>query len=173
VGWEVERFFRGERGRCGWTRYNGLSTLNHLTPQSLRPCSLLHSRMTCLKLSMPCPSARRRPSRPPFPPEQGPPPRAAAIRTFLAIALQLGRVFPWLLEVTRATGQADRSGMRRASRAGADSVLDGACDRGRGPYVRGAIDLQRRTEPLTRLRRSRSGHTPQAVAGRRDDKVAA
>jgi hypothetical protein len=63
--------------------------------------------------------------------------------------------------------------MRRAARVIADGVLDGAHDRGRGQLVRSAIDQQRRSEPLTRLRPSRSGRTPQAVAARRSDKVAA
>ena len=55
----------------------------------------------------------------------------------------------------------------------ADGVLDGARDRGRGPHVRSVIDQQRRSAPLTRLRPSRSGRTPQALAARRRDKVAA
>jgi hypothetical protein len=63
--------------------------------------------------------------------------------------------------------------MRRAARLIADGVLDGARDRGDGPLVRSVIDQQRRTEPLTRLRPSRHGRTPQAVAARRRNKVAA
>ena len=55
----------------------------------------------------------------------------------------------------------------------ADGVLDGARDRGRGQYVRSAIDQQRRSAPLTRLRPSRPGRTPQALAALRRAKVAA
>jgi len=63
--------------------------------------------------------------------------------------------------------------VRRASIMIADGVLDGARDRGRGQYVRSAIDQQRRSAPLTRLRPSRPGRTPQALAALRRAKVAA
>jgi hypothetical protein len=52
-------------------------------------------------------------------------------------------------------------------------VLDGARDRGRAGTVRSVIDQQRRTTPLTHLRPSRPGRTPQAAAARRNHKVAA
>ncbi len=124
---------------------------------------------------MTSPNVKRPPTARPFPPERRtsrqPPP--AAIRTFFAVALQLGRVLPSLIELTRTIDRADPAGMRRAARVIADGVLDGAHDRGRGQLVRSAIDQQRRSEPLTRLRPSRSGRTPQAVAARRSDKVAA
>lgn len=69
--------------------------------------------------------------------------------------------------------RADRLDMRCAAQIVADAVLDGARDRGRGPYVRSVIDQQRRAAPLTRLRPSRPGRTPRAVAARRGNKVAA
>jgi hypothetical protein len=89
------------------------------------------------------------------------------------VALQLGRVFPKLIELIRAVERGDRLALRRAASAIADSVLDGARDRGRGHHVRSAIDQQRRTDPLRRLRPSRTGRTPQALAARRRAKVAA
>jgi hypothetical protein len=95
-----------------------------------------------------------------------------AVRTFFAVALQLGRAFPSLVELTRAVDHCDRSGMRGAARLVADAVLQGARDRGQGPLVRSAIDQQRRTVPLTRLRLSRPGRSPQALAAKRANKVA-
>ena len=50
------------------------------------------------------------------------------------------------------------------TRSIAEAVLDGARDRGAGPLVRSVIDLQRRTDSLTRLRPSRPGRSPQAAA---------
>lgn len=87
-------------------------------------------------------------------------PPAAPVRTFFAVALQLGRVFPCLIELTRAVDNTDRSAMRHAARVIANAVLDGARDRGRGQHVRSVVDQQRRTEPLTRMRPSRRGRTP-------------
>jgi hypothetical protein len=95
------------------------------------------------------------------------------VRTFFAVALQLGRCFSSLTELVRAGDNADRLAMRRAACAIANGILDGARDRGRGPLARSVIDQQRRTSPLTRLRPSRPGRTPQAVAARRNHKVAA
>lgn len=95
------------------------------------------------------------------------------MRTFFAVALQLGRVFPALIELTRAVDHADPPAMREAARLIADAVLHGARDRGGGRYLRSAVDQQQRTAPLTRQRPTRPGRTPQAVASRRGDKVAA
>lgn len=88
------------------------------------------------------------------------------MRTFFAIALQLGRAYPALVALTRATYRGDELGVLRAARSIAEDILDAARDRGAGPLVRSVIDLQRRTEPLTRLRPSRPGRSPQAVAAR-------
>lgn len=101
------------------------------------------------------------------------PPSPAPIRTFFAVALQIGRAFPNLIALTRAIAGADRFAMRRAARKIAEGVLDGARDRGRGVIVRSVIDQQRRTTPLTQPRPSRPGRTPQALAARRNHKVAA
>jgi hypothetical protein len=93
-------------------------------------------------------------------------PAKARVRTFFAVALQMARTFPALLELAQALYSGDRLGLRRAARAIAHGILEGARDRGTGPLVRSAIDQQRRTAPLTRLRPSRPGRTPQAVAAR-------
>ena len=97
----------------------------------------------------------------------------ARVRTFFAVALQIARCFTALVAVTKAIYIGDRPGLRRAARDLAHGILDGARDRGTGPLVRSVIDTQRRTDPLTRLRPSRPGRTPQAVAARarRDAKV--
>ena len=87
--------------------------------------------------------------------------------------MQLARVFPSLVELTRAVDNADRVAVRRAARVIANALLVGARDRGRGLHVRSAIDQQRRSNPLRRPRPSRKGRTPQAIAARRGDKVAA
>lgn len=92
---------------------------------------------------------------------------AGAVRTFFAIALQLARVFPQLLELVRAAGRDDRHLRRRAALAIADAVLDGARDRGKGKFLRTLIDQQQRSASLNKLRPSRPGRTPQAVARRR------
>lgn len=97
------------------------------------------------------------------------------MRTFFAVALQIARTFPALVDLAKAVHAGDRLGLRRAALAIAQAVLDGARDRGTGPMVRSVIDQQRRTDPLTRLRPSRPGRTPQAVAARarHGDKVTA
>ena len=113
---------------------------------------------------------------PELPPQSATPQRVhptAAVRTFFAVALQLGRVFPSLIELIRAVERRDQRAMRRAASLIANAVLHGARDRGRGQHVRSVIDQQRRTKPLTGLRPSRSGRTPQAIAARRGAKVAA
>jgi DNA-directed RNA polymerase specialized sigma subunit len=63
--------------------------------------------------------------------------------------------------------------MRRDARVIAGGVLDGARDRGRGQMSRSVIDQQRRATSLTQQRPSRPGRTPQAIAARRNHKVAA
>jgi hypothetical protein len=95
------------------------------------------------------------------------------VRTFFAVALQIGRMFPELVALSKALHAGDWLGVRRAARAIAQGILDGARDRGGGPLVRSVIDQQRRMESLTKLRRSRPGRTPQAVAAerRRGDRV--
>ena len=98
------------------------------------------------------------------PPER---PTTAVVRTFFAVALQLGRVFPQLVDLAAAIFDGRRHDMRRASRAIATAILKGARDRGGGNHVRTVIDLQRRSASLTRLRKSRKGRGPQAVAARR------
>jgi hypothetical protein len=97
----------------------------------------------------------------------------ARVRTFFAVALQIARSFPALVALAKAVYNGDRLAVRRAAQLIAQSILDGARDRGSGPLVRSAIDQQRRTDPLTRLRPSRPGRTPQALAARarRSDKV--
>lgn len=97
------------------------------------------------------------------------------MRTFFAIALQLGRKFSELVTLVTALYAGNRLSLCQAAHAIADAVLDGARDRGSGPLVRSVIDQQRKTAPLTRLRPSRPGRTPQAVAARarRSAKVAA
>jgi hypothetical protein len=99
----------------------------------------------------------------------------ARVRTFFAVALQIARTFPAVGALAKAMHSGDRLGVRRAARAIAQGILDGARDRGAGPRVRTLIDQQRRTDPLTRLRPSRPGRTPQALAAatRRGDKVTA
>ena len=71
-----------------------------------------------------------------------------AVRTFFAIALQLARAFPRLVDLAVGVAERDHARLRRAARALADAVLDGARDRGTGPLVRSLIDQQRRSEPL-------------------------
>jgi len=102
-------------------------------------------------------------------------PTAARVRTFFAVALQIARMYPQMVALTRALHLGDSLGLRRAARALAQGILDGARDRGRGRLVRSVIDQQRRTVPLTCLRPSRPGRTPQALAARarRGDKVTA
>jgi hypothetical protein len=102
-------------------------------------------------------------------------PTSARVRTFFAVALQMARLFPELVALTKALHAGDRLAVRRAARTIAQGILDGARDRGSGPLVRSLIDQQRRTQSLTRLRPSRKGRTPQAVAAerRRGDKVTA
>jgi hypothetical protein len=105
-------------------------------------------------------------------------PATARVRTFFAVALQLGRAFAPLVDLVKAVYAGDPFGLQRAAQAIAHAVLHGARDRGKGPMVRCAIDQQRRTEPLTRLRPSRPGRTPQAIAARarrraKGDKVTA
>ena len=78
--------------------------------------------------------------------------------------MQIARAYPALIALVRALSDGDRLGLRRAARSIAEAVLDGARDRGAGPLVRSVIDLERRTESLTRLRPSRPGRSPQAVA---------
>ncbi len=97
------------------------------------------------------------------------------MRTLFAVALQIARTFPALVNLAKALHAGDRLGLRRAAITMAQAVLDGARDRGTGPLVRSVIDQQRRTASLTRLRPSRPGRTPQAVAARarRGDKVTA
>jgi hypothetical protein len=63
--------------------------------------------------------------------------------------------------------EGDHVRLRRAARALADAVLDGARDRGTGPLVRSLIDQQRRSEPLRRTRPRRPGRTAQALAAKR------
>jgi len=100
-------------------------------------------------------------------------PASPRVRTFFAVALQMARMFPALVDLAKAMHAGDRLGLRRAALAIAQAILDGARDRGTGPVVRSVIDQQRRTGPLTRLRPSRPGRSPQAVAARarRDAKV--
>ena len=95
------------------------------------------------------------------------------MRTFFAVTLQIARVFPALVALANALYTGDQLGLRRAARTIAQAILDGARDRGTGPLVRSAVDQQRRNASLTRLRPSRPGRTPQAVAARarRSDKV--
>jgi len=97
----------------------------------------------------------------------------ARVRTFFAVALQMARMFPALVALTKAVYAGDRLGVRRAARIIAQGILDGARDRGPGPLVRSVIDQQRRPTALTRLRPSRPGRSPQAIAARarRDAKV--
>jgi hypothetical protein len=85
----------------------------------------------------------------------------------------MARSYPALVTLAKAVHSGDRLGLRRAAREIAHNILEGARDRGVGPLVRSVIDQQRRTDPLTRLRPSRPGRTPQAVAARarRGDKV--
>lgn len=99
----------------------------------------------------------------------------ARVRTFFAVALQMARMFPALVDLAKAVHIGDRVGLRRAACTIAQGILDGARDRGNSPLVRSVIDQQRRTDTLTRLRPSRPGRTPQAVAARarRGDKVTA
>jgi hypothetical protein len=92
---------------------------------------------------------------------------APEFRSFLAVGLQFGRVFPQMINLVLAIHAGDRTAMRRASRAIASAILDGARDRSREAIVRTRIDQQRRTEPLQRLRKSRPGRGPQVVARRR------
>lgn len=97
----------------------------------------------------------------------------ARVRTFFAVALQIARSFPALVAIATAIYAGDRLAVRGAARILAQAILDGARDRGSGPLVRSVFDQQRRTGSLSRLRPSRPGRTPQAVAARarRSDKV--
>jgi hypothetical protein len=63
--------------------------------------------------------------------------------------------------------EGDRARVRRAARALAEAVLDGARDRGAGRFPRSVIDQQRRTEALRGTRARRPGRTSQALAARR------
>lgn len=102
----------------------------------------------------------------PFPPELSSP-QPAALRTLFAITLQLGRCFPELCALVRAHYQGDHLGIRRSTRALASGILRGARDRSRDRPLRTLHDQQSRTEPLRRLRPSRPGRGPAAVAARR------
>lgn len=90
----------------------------------------------------------------------------ARVRTFFAVALQIARCLPALVAIAKALYMGDCVGLRRAARDLAQGILDGARDRGTGPLVRSVIDQQRRTLSLTRLRPSRPGRTPHALAAR-------
>jgi hypothetical protein len=83
------------------------------------------------------------------------------------VALQIARASPALIALVRALYTGDSLGLRRAARQIASAILDGARDRGSGTMVRSVIDQQRRAVPLRRLRPSRPGRTPQAVAAAR------
>ncbi len=63
-----------------------------------------------------------------------------------------------------ATGNTDTA--RRAALAIAHAVLDGAKDRGAGPFIPSLLDQQRRDAPMDRLRERRPGRTSQALAAR-------
>ena len=106
-----------------------------------------------------------------FPPEPNVAP-APAVRTLFAIALQLARTFPRLVELIAGAYDGDRLRVRRAARALAEAVLDGARDRGTGPLVRSLIDQQRRSEPLLHTRPRRLGRTSQALVARARQKKA-
>jgi hypothetical protein len=116
-------------------------------------------------------AALNEPDPPPEPPAE---PRNGAVRTTFAVALQLGRVLARLVALMCAAAIGDRAQVRRLAASIATAILRGARDRGRGRYVRSLVDQQRRRESLTRLRPSRPGRGPQAVAARRrarEDKV--
>jgi hypothetical protein len=89
------------------------------------------------------------------------------VRTTFAVGLQLGRAFVALVGIVTAIRCDDRRALHRCARRVVDAVLAGARDRGRGKLVRSLVDQQRRTAPLTRLRPSRKGRGPQAIAARR------
>jgi len=59
-------------------------------------------------------------------------PAAPAIRTHFAIALQVARTFPRLVDLVAGAYDGDRLRVRRAARAIAHAILDGARDRGTG-----------------------------------------
>jgi hypothetical protein len=80
--------------------------------------------------------------------------------------LQLARTFPRLIDLIAGAYDGDRPRVRRAARALAEAVLDGARDRGAGPLVRSLIDQQRRSEPLCHTRPRRQGRTSQALVAR-------
>jgi len=103
------------------------------------------------------------PNRRPFPPE---PPAAAPLeplepelppsppphRTLFAVTLQIGRSRASLLALVRAITDGCPVGIPEASHI-ARAILCGARDRSRDPHPRAVRDTQRRTGPLTRMRR--------------------
>jgi hypothetical protein len=92
--------------------------------------------------------------------------RPPAQRTFFAVALQLGRMFPLILLLLRATSTGETRRRRHAALAIADAVLDGARSRANRRFAPTLVDQQVRASPLRRLRPSRPGRTPQALAAR-------
>jgi hypothetical protein len=90
-----------------------------------------------------------------------------AVRTFFAVALQLARVFPRLVDLVRATANADTAARRRAAIAIARAVVDGARDRSASAFMPSLLALQRQDMRLSRSRPRRPGRTSQALAARR------
>lgn len=95
------------------------------------------------------------------------PTKPATVRTTLAVALQLGRVYLRLVLLVGAAAIGDRSEVRRLAVSIASAILRGARGRALGRFVPSAIDQQRRYEPLTRPRPSRIGRGPHATAARK------
>jgi hypothetical protein len=69
--------------------------------------------------------------------------------------LQLTRCLPAVLTLVRAGHEGDGFRARKASIDIATDILRCSRDRSRDPHQRPLVDQQRRTEPLTRVRRRR------------------
>jgi len=95
----------------------------------------------------------------------GPGPRRQ--RSFFAVALQIGRVFHLVLDLLHTCLSGETSRRRELSKRLANAIIDGARPRGGRKYESTVVEAQSRSSPLTRLRPSRPGRTPQAVARKR------
>ena len=76
------------------------------------------------------------------------------VRTRFSVGLQLGRMFPSLLGLLRQQYAADPAASVTCRQI-AQAVIDGALDRSRDRHLRPVLDLQRRTAPLTCVRKRR------------------
>ena len=126
IRWEVELFFRGWRGAMSLDEVRRLSnplSLEAIVLASLLAAVLAQQITTGLQQLADAEAAQRAA----FSPERSTG-ATPAVRTFFAIALQLARTFPRLVDLAVGVAEGDPARLRRAARALADAVLDGARD---------------------------------------------